>query len=82
MLEKYPVVNVTATGEHIKSLRESRNLSVKQLQQRLGFAEPQAIYKWQRGKSLPSIDNLVLLREIFKVGIDNILIVEYMEDKK
>ena len=40
----------------------------------MGFATPQAIYKWQHGESLPTVDNLVALSAIFSVPIDAILI--------
>ena len=38
------------------------------------FSTPQAIYKWQRGTALPTVDNLVVLAAIFGVKIDDILI--------
>ena len=39
-----------------------------------GFNTPQAIYKWQRGDALPTVDNLVALAAVFEVQIDDILI--------
>ena len=41
-----------------------------------GFEEPQAIYKWQRGEAMPTIDNLVILAVVFQVKIDDILILD------
>ena len=72
----YPIIDVEATGENIARLRLQRGLSVRDLQTALGFATPQAIYKWQKGQSLPTLDNLVILSEILDVPIDNILIVK------
>ena len=72
----YPIIDTTATGENIAKLRRQRGLSVRDLQNALGFATPQAIYKWQKGQSLPTLDNLVILSAILHVSIDNILIVE------
>ena len=69
-----PVVNMKQTGQNITMLREQRGISVKQLQCMMGFATPQAIYKWQHGESLPTVDNLVALSAIFAVPIDAILI--------
>jgi len=69
-----PVVNMKQTGQNITMLREQRGISVKQLQGMMGFATPQAIYKWQHGESLPTVDNLVALSVIFAVPIDTILI--------
>lgn len=71
-----PVINMDATGHRICVFREKKRMSVKQLQELLGFDTPQAIYKWQRGQSLPSIDNLVALAVIFDTTIDKILVVE------
>lgn len=62
------------TGRNIEILRKQHGLSVKQLQTILGFATPQAIYKWQNGSSLPSIDNLIALSVIFSVPIEKILV--------
>ena len=69
-----PVVNMKQTGQNITMLREQRGISVKQLQCMMGFATPQAIYKWQHGESLPTVDNLVALSVIFSVPIDAILV--------
>ena len=69
-----PVVNMKQTGQNITMLREQRGISVKQLQRMMGFATPQAIYKWQHGESLPTVDNLVALSTIFVVPIDTILV--------
>lgn len=71
---KLPVIDMRKTGRNIAMLREQRGISVRQLQIMLGFATPQAIYKWQHGQSLPTVDNLVALSAIFAVPIDAILI--------
>ena len=39
-----------------------------------GFEGPQAIYKWQWGQCLPSIDNLFALSKLFNTSIDEILV--------
>lgn len=71
-----PTVDLVATGKNIEKLRKKAGLSVKELQNIFGFGTPQAIYKWQHGTALPTVDNLVLLSAIFKVSIDEILVVE------
>ena len=70
-----PRIDMVNTGLNITSLRKERNLSVKDVQAVLGFNTPQAIFKWQRGDCLPSLDNLVILAELFKVSIEDILVV-------
>ena len=69
-----PVIDLTATGINITRLRISAGLTVKDLQDVFGFSTPQAIYKWQRGTALPTVDNLVVLAALFGVTIDEILI--------
>ena len=74
MSVSFPVIDPVATGQNIVRLRNERGLSVRDLQAFFGFEEPQAIYKWQRGKSLPSVDNLFALGAILEVPLDEILI--------
>ena len=71
---EYTTVNLKATGENIVRLRKSKGLSVKQLQEFFGFEQPQAIYKWQRGESLPTVDNLYALSKLLETTIDTILV--------
>lgn len=75
MSEKiFPVIDPVATGENILRLRKERSLTVRDLQGYFGFEEPQAIYKWQRGKSLPSVDNLYALGALFEIPMEQILV--------
>lgn len=69
-----PVIDMKKTGEQISSLRKINDISVKQLQEYLGFATPQAIYKWEHGITLPSLDNLLFLSWIFGVSMNSIVI--------
>lgn len=71
------VVDLKLTGQNILSLRTQRGFSVRDLQEILGIATPQAIYKWQRGETLPSIENLAALACVLGVSIEEILAVEY-----
>ena len=69
-----PVIDMTATGINIMRLRDTAGLTVRDLQDIFGFNTPQAIYKWQRGTALPTVDNLAVLAALFGVKIDDILI--------
>lgn len=73
---KVPVIDLRATGQNIKNLRVAAGISVRDLQAVLGFTNPQAIYKWQNGDCMPSIDNLVILAAVLGVTVDQILVVE------
>lgn len=71
-----PTIDMAATGRNIRRLRESAGLTVRDLQDVFGFATPQAVYKWQHGAAMPTVDNLVVLAAVFGVTIDEILVVE------
>ena len=70
-----PTIDMIRTGKNINRLRKQADLTVKDLQNIFGFATPQAIYKWQQGAALPSIDNLVVLAAVLQVSLDDILVV-------
>ena len=73
-MNSLPAVNMDATGKRIELLRKSAGISVRQLQEIFGFGTPQAVYKWQRGDALPTVDNLVILAAVLGVKIDEILV--------
>jgi len=69
----YPVIDAIATGARIKELRVRNHLRVSDISHFMGFESEQAVYKWQRGESLPTIDNLYALSVLFNVSIDSII---------
>ena len=71
-----PTIDLVATGMNISRLREDAGLTVRDLQEIFGFATPQAIYKWQHGVAMPTVDNLVVLAQALDVTIDDILVVD------
>lgn len=70
----FPVIDLPATGSNIRRLRQASGLTVRDLQSYFGFNEPQAIYKWQRGESLPTVDNLYALSVLLGVPMESILV--------
>lgn len=70
-----PAIDMAKTGQNIMNLRIQSGLSVKDLQEIFGFSTPQALYKWQHGTALPTMDNMVVLAAVFGVKIDDILVV-------
>ena len=74
-MNRIPVIDMTATGINITRMRIAAGLSVKDVQDVFGFSTPQAVYKWQRGTALPTVDNLVILAAVFNTNINNILVI-------
>ena len=74
MKKSFPVIDLVATGRNIQRLRELNGLTVADLQAYFGFEAPQAIYRWQSGKTIPSTDNLLALGYLLDVPMEKILV--------
>ena len=72
----YISISQEKTGRRIRQMTAEKGYSVKDIQEALGFEKPQAVYKWMSGKSLPSLDNLVILSRILNTTIDSILVID------
>ncbi len=69
-----PVIDMAATGANIARMRRQAGLTVQALQEVFGFSTPQAIYKWQRGSALPTLDNMLILSAVFHTTMDAIIV--------
>jgi transcriptional regulator with XRE-family HTH domain len=69
-----PTINMTATGANIKNLIKAKGLKIVDIQNGCGFNTPQAVFKWLRGDTMPSIDNMVILAHMLDVTIDQIIV--------
>ena len=72
--QPFPVIDLAATGQNILHLRLKKGLTVRDMQAFFRFEEPRAIYKWQSGQSLPTVDNLLGLSWLLGVTIEEILV--------
>lgn len=76
-----PTIDVPATSQKLKNLREKNNITVAQIQKLLGMENPQSIYTWENPekKYLPRLDNLITLAKLYKVTLDEIIIIKEEE---
>lgn len=74
MKRKDTVLDMLRTGQNIKQIMNLKGYTVKDIQEHLGLSAPQAIYHWFDGKSMPTIDNLYSLSDLFCMPIDDMLI--------
>ncbi|MBR7000316.1 MAG: helix-turn-helix transcriptional regulator [Lachnospiraceae bacterium] len=72
----YLSIRLPETGNHIKQLLKKSGYTVRDIQSAMGFENPQAIYKWMSGKTLPSLDNLVILSKILHSSMEDILVID------
>lgn len=69
-------IDMIQTGINISRLRKERGITIKQIQEVMGFNTPQAVYKWQRGESVPSLDNMLVLSQLLNRSIEEIIAIE------
>lgn len=81
-MKEFPILDTSATGARIRELRKKNKLTVEQVRDFLGLESTQAIYKWQRGESMPTIDNLYALSTLFETSVDGILRGSREEDER
>lgn len=53
-----------------------KEYTIREIQGAFGFENPQAIYKWISGKSLPNIDNFIILSRLLHTSIEDILVID------
>ena len=70
----YPVIDLTATGAHLKELLDERDITVQDVQTAMGLASPQAVYRWLKGSNTPSVDNLYALSRYLNVQMDDVIV--------
>lgn len=70
----YPVIDMRATGTHIKALMDAREVTVQDVQNAMGLAAPQAVYRWLKGSNMPSVDNLYALSRYLNVQMDDVIV--------
>lgn len=76
MKPMYLSIRQKETGNNIRKLLSENGYTVKDVQNAMGFENPQAVYKWISGKSLPSLDNIVILSRLLHTNIEDILVID------
>lgn len=72
----YLSIQQKETGRQIKKLLRDNGYTVRDVQEACGFENPQAIYKWMSGRSLPSLDNFIILSRLLHTSIEDILVID------
>lgn len=73
-------LDVHLTGNNIKEIMRKKNKTVKEASVALGGISLQAIYHWQSGRSVPSLDNLVKLAIFLEEDMDDLLVGVPLDD--
>ena len=72
----YLSIRPEETGKRIKRLLLEQGYTIREIQGAFGFENPQAIYNWISGKSLPSLDNFIILSRLLHTTIEDILVID------
>lgn len=70
------VIDAKRTGARIGALRDAAGLDNAAIADAMGFTTRNAVYKWLRGDALPTLDNMLILADLFGVKIDDIIVVK------
>lgn len=70
----YTSLDMVQTGKKLHYIFIKNGCTVKDIQFFLNLACPQSIYRWLKGQTLPSIDNLYRMAEIFQIHMEDMLV--------
>lgn len=59
-------------GKRIHEIRQQKNLTQEQLASDLGISR-QAVSKWESGKAIPDIENLMYISNLYDVSLDELV---------
>ena len=62
-------------GDKLKQYRINEGLSQEQLAEKMGVSR-QAITKWETKRGLPDVENMIILAELFKLTLDELVLSE------
>lgn len=74
IIMEYPTIDLLATGKRINMLRKERKISVGKMKEYLGFNNATSIYRWLRGESLPTLENMYAISLLFETCINEIIV--------
>lgn len=67
-------IDSVATGKRIHDLMKCKGLSMKAVSEEV-LVSQQSVWKWCKGQTVPSLDNMVILSRILGVPMDDIIVV-------
>ena len=75
----FPVIQEVKTGKKLKEMRMKNGIKVSSVCKSMGGISAQAVYKWERGDGLPTIDNLLALSILYNARMEDLLVYERTE---
>lgn len=72
----YQPIDQVKTGIKLKIMLKAAGYDVKYIQEYLHLSCPQSIYRWFKGKVLPSVDHLCALSKLLNVHMEDLLVLQ------
>lgn len=75
-------IDQVKTGIKLKKMLKAAGYDVRDIQEYLHLSCPQSIYRWFKGKILPSVEHLCALSKLLNVHMEDLLVLQgqYTED--
>lgn len=72
----YQPIDQIKTGIKLKMMLSTAGYDVKYIQEYLHLSCPQSIYRWFKGKVLPSVEHLCALSRLLNVHMEELLVLQ------
>lgn len=69
----FPTIDKRKTGINLQKIMARKNLTVRDVKEYLGLGSVQSVYHWLNGISMPTVDNLYALSELFQMPVDRLI---------
>lgn len=72
----YQPIDQIKTGIKLKMLTKAAGYEVKDIQEYLYLSCPQPVYRWFKGRILPSVEHLCALSKLLNVHMEDLLVMQ------
>lgn len=66
-------IDMEKTGKKIKEIRKRSGMTIRQVQEACEISAA-AVCKWQNGQAMPTLDNLIILADLWDVKMDDLIV--------
>lgn len=72
----YQPIDQVKTGIKLKMMLKAAGYEARDIQEYLHLSCPQSIYRWYKGKILPSVEHLCALSKLLNVHMEDFLVLQ------
>lgn len=79
---QFPVIDNSLTGQHLREVCREKNISASRVHELLCLGSTQTVYDWFKGRTLPSLENMVALSVLLGYTVEDLIIFASSGEKK